>query len=433
MKKTDVMTDVIVIGAGAAGLLAAGRAAAQGAQVLLLEQNEKPGRKIGITGKGRCNVTNACDARTFQEHVVTNGRFLFSALHRLGPAEMMALLEEAGVPLKVERGNRVFPVSDRAFDVIDGLVRYAKRNGARLRTGVTVRRIQPAAGGWQVVTDQEVLTARAVIAATGGQSYASTGAHGDGYRWAGALGHTVQACRPALIPFTVKEKWAAEMMGLSLKNIAIRIEVGGKKVCEEFGEMLFTHFGVSGPVILSASSYLQRYLREQGRSFAEAAPVLHLDLKPALSPEELDERLVRELEAAPAKNYRNLLAALLPQKMIGVMVKLTGIPGDKKAADIRREERLHLREQLKNMTMTLSGTRPADEAVITMGGVAVNEVDPKTMESRLCPGLFWAGEVLDVDALTGGFNLQIAFSTGYAAGEGAAAYAEQIKQEEAMQ
>jgi hypothetical protein len=416
-------TDILVIGGGAAGLMAAGHAAELGAKVILLERNDKVGRKIGITGKGRCNVTNACDERTFLNHVVTNDRFLYSAIHGWTPSDMMALLEAQGTKLKTERGNRVFPVSDRSFDIIDALVRYIRQSGVTLRTGTTVKDIVPMAdSSWQVRTDSETYEATAVVLATGGLSYPSTGSTGDGHRMLRTLGHTVQDGWPGLIPFTVKENEAAAMMGLSLKNTAITIEIKGKTVYQDFGEMLFTHFGVSGPIILSGASRLQRYLRERDLSYDEAKPKLHIDCKPALSPDELDARLIRELEKNPAKQYRNFLQTLVPQKMVAVLVKRSGIPGDKKAADIGREERHRLRDLLKDMTFTLTGTRPLDEAIVTMGGLSVKEVNPKTMESKRCPGLFPAGELLDVDALTGGFNLQIAFSTGYAAGAGSAAY-----------
>ena len=416
MKKTDIA----VIGGGAAGLMAAGRAASLGARVLLLEQNEKIGRKIGITGKGRCNVTNACDLRTFMDQVVTNGRFLYSALNRLDPAGMMALLEKEGVPLKTERGSRVFPVSDCSFDIVDALGRYARQNGGRLMTGTAVRSIRPTGEGFCLDTDGETVEARRVILATGGKSYSVTGSRGDGLTWAAQLGHAIVDCRPGLIPLTVQEDWVPELMGLSLKNTALYFETGGKKIYEDFGEMLFTHFGVSGPMILSGSSRLQQYLRRKGLTWKEAGIRLHLDLKSALSAEELDRRLIREMEAAPGKSFRNFLGTLLPQKLIGVFIRLTGIPAERRAADLDREERKNLGRLLKDLVITVTGTRPLEEAIITMGGVAVKEVDPGTMESKKCPGLFLAGELLDVDALTGGFNLQIAFSTGYAAGEGAA-------------
>lgn len=444
--------DVIVIGAGAAGLLAAGKAAQAGARTLLLEKNEKVGRKIGITGKGRCNVTNACDDRTFMANIISNPRFLYSALDRLSSQDVMDLLEENKVKLKVERGNRVFPVSDRSFDIIDGLLRFAKKAGAKVQTGESMLRVIPqyaakpqeaevdntdaavqnadkkevvAPSGFLVQTDKQMLEARCVILTTGGLSYPVTGSNGDGHRVAKALGLDMVPGVPGLIPLTTKETWCRDMMGVSLKNTGIRItlEPEGKTVYEDFGEMLFTHFGVSGPMILSAASHLQAYLRKKKQTFAQADFCLHIDLKTGLDSDALDQRLQRDFEKYNTRNFGNALDDLLPRKMIPVMVKLTQIPAQQKVSDISKEQRKRLGRLLKDLRLTVTGTRPLEEAIVTMGGIAVKEVQPSTMMIKKVPGLFAAGELLDIDALTGGFNLQLAFSTGAMAGEAAAEYA----------
>ena len=422
--------DVIVIGAGAAGLLAAGKAAQAGARTLLLEKNAKVGRKIGITGKGRCNVTNACDDRTFMANIISNPRFLYSALDRLSSQDIMELLEENKVKLKVERGNRVFPVSDRSFDIIDGLLRFAKKAGAKVQTEENMLRILPQYGGedtevptrFLVQTDKQMLQARCVILTTGGLSYPVTGSSGDGHRAAKALGLDVVPGVPGLIPLTTKETWCRDMMGVSLKNTGIRITLGpeGKTIYEDFGEMLFTHFGVSGPMILSAASHLQAYLRKKKQTFAQADFCLHIDLKTSLDSETLDQRLQRDFEKYNTRNFGNALDDLLPRKMIPVMVKLTQIPAQQKVSDISKEQRKRLGRLLKDLRLTVTGTRPLEEAIVTMGGIAVKEVQPATMMIKKIPGLFAAGELLDIDALTGGFNLQLAFSTGAVAGEAAA-------------
>ncbi len=425
--------DVIVIGAGAAGLLAAGKAAEAGARTLLLEKNAKVGRKIGITGKGRCNVTNACDDRTFMANIVSNPRFLYSALDRLSSQDIMELLEENKVPLKVERGNRVFPVSDRSFDIIDGLLRFAKKAGAKILTEEAMLRIIPQYAAdseeipthFLVQTDKQMLEARCVVLTTGGLSYPTTGSNGDGHRVAKAMGLDMVPGVPGLIPLTTKEDWCRDMMGVSLKNTGIRITLGpeGKTVYEDFGEMLFTHFGVSGPMILSAASHLQAYLRKKKQTFVQANFCLHIDLKTGLDSDGLDQRLQRDFDKYRTRIFANALDDLLPRKMIPVMVKLTQIPAQQKVSDISKEQRRRLGRLLKDLQLTVTGTRPLDEAIITMGGIAVKEVQPATMMIKKVPGLFAAGELLDIDALTGGFNLQLAFSTGAVAGEAAAEYA----------
>lgn len=412
--------DIIVVGAGAAGLVAAGRAASGGRKVLLLERNEKVGRKIAITGKGRCNVTNAATGRDFAANIVTGGRFLYSALARFSSEDLMRLIEENGTPLKTERGGRVFPVSDSSFDIIDALLRYAKKNGAGLRTGVEVKTVRGAAPGGKErfvleTTDGEY-GCRELVLATGGLSYPVTGSDGAGYRFAKALGHTLVPTRPGLIPLETKEKWPAELTGLTLKNVGLRVTLDGAAVEKDFGELSFAPFGVTGPLVLTASSLLGARLAAEGRGYGDGVQ-LHLDLKPALTEEELDKRLRREFTEGAKAPLRQILAELLPHKMIAAALTLTGLSGEKKGAEISKAERTALRTFLKDLVLTVTGPRPIEEAVITAGGIPTAEVDPKTMESKRCEGLYLAGELLDIDALTGGFNLQLAFSTGYSAGE----------------
>lgn len=420
--------DVIVVGAGAAGMMAAARAASMGCSVLLLEKNQKVGRKIGITGKGRCNLTNNCDMREFMTHVVNNPRFLYSSLSRFAPADMIALMEENGVPVKTERGRRVFPDSDRSFDVIDGLLGLVKRSGARVLCGRNVDSISfdPGRNLFTARTGSEQFSAPAMIVTTGGLSYPSTGSTGDGLRWASHLGLDVTDCRPSLVPFTCRELWCRELMGLSLKNISIRIrreeDHSSEPLFSEFGEMLFTHFGVSGPVILSASSFIQQYLRKKHLAYEQAGLVLSIDLKPALDKETLDKRLIRDLETYHNSEMRHALEDLLPKRLISIVLKEADVRPNKVAHDLTREERQRLVDVLKDLPLHITGCGGYNEAIITMGGVSVKEIDPSTMMVKTIPGLFMAGEMLDVDAVTGGYNLQIAFTTGRAAGEGAARF-----------
>lgn len=418
------MKQVLVIGAGAAGMLAAITAAGNGASVTLLEKNEKTGKKIYITGKGRCNVTNGCDRDTFFENIVSNGKFLYSSYSAFDNESIVSLLEQAGCPLKEERGARIFPVSDHSSDVIAALNRLLKEKHVKLMLHSEVKELvftadaekkagESAAEKRSVcgvkLTDGTVLHADAVIVATGGRSYEPTGSTGDGYRFAGAAVHTVKEVKPALVPFTVKEEWCKQLQGLSLKNVSCVLKKEKKKLYEGFGEMLFTHFGVSGPLILSASSYyVKKYNGEQVQ--------LVIDLKPALSKEQLDQRLLRDFEKNKNKQFKNSLDELLPAKLIPVMIALSGIPEEKRVNEITKAQRMTLVGLLKELTLTVTGTRGFTEAIVTQGGVSVKEIDPATMESKLVNNLYFAGEVLDVDALTGGFNLQIAWSTGYAAG-----------------
>lgn len=429
-KETDRMRKVIVIGGGAAGMMAAAAAAGKGCQVVLFEKNDKLGRKLYITGKGRCNLTNACSMEDLLGNVVGNPKFLYSAFSCFDNRKTMEWFEKAGCPLKVERGERVFPVSDHASDVIKALAGQLGRLGVqvRLRTEVKGLVTEPDGAGTVAdekmpvrlaavkgvrLTDGTVERADAVIVATGGLSYPLTGSTGDGYRMAEETGHTVKPTFPSLVPFRVREPWCGELQGLSLKNVSLRLVQNGKKpVYEGFGEMLFTHFGVSGPLVLSASSF---YAGQKKKGDTR----LYLDLKPALTQEQLDKRLLRDFGENKNKQFKNSLGGLFPAKLVPVMVELSGIDGEKKVHEVTKEERQRFVRLVKCVEMTVDGTRDYAEAVITKGGVHVKEVNPSTMESKKARGLYFAGEVLDVDALTGGFNLQIAWSTGYEAGSAA--------------
>ena len=402
---------VIVVGGGAAGLMAAGCAGRRGRPVTVVERNPRPARKVLITGKGRCNVTNNCTAEDAVAHVPGGGRFLYSAFSAFTPQDCMALFEEQGVPLKTERGGRVFPESDKAMDIADALARYARTGGARIRQG-RVSELLIADGACRGVRleDGSVLEAGAVIVCTGGLSYPLTGSTGDGYALARQAGHTVTPLRPSLVPLEAEDGWCAALQGLSLKNagLTVRDEAGQKTIYRDFGEMLFTHFGLSGPMILSASAHL--------RHMARGRYTVHIDLKPALTPEQLDSRLVRDLRAEQNRAFGTLLGGLLPRSMVPVMAELCGVPPERKCHSVTREERAGLLRLLKDLPVRIAGFRPVEEAIVTAGGVALKEIDAKTMASKKLPGLFFAGEVLDLDAYTGGFNLQIAFATGQAAG-----------------
>lgn len=409
------MKKVIVIGGGAAGMMAACMAAIEGAQVTLLEKNEKTGKKIYITGKGRCNLTNACQREEFLENVITNPKFLYSAFAQLDNQAVMNFFEKAGCRLKTERGDRVFPVSDHSSDVIAALNGELKKNRVQvmLHTEVSELLLEEESIKGVLLSDGKKLHADAVIIATGGRSYESTGSTGDGYRFAKQAGHTIKDLRPSLVPFVVKEEWCKKLQGLSLKNVAVTLKKEKKKIYEGFGEMLFTHFGVSGPLILSASSfYTAKYSGQE--------VLLTIDLKPAMDREQLDKRILRDFEENAGKQFKNALDKLLPAKLIPVMVELSGIDPHKKTSEVTKKERSRLVELFKELKLTVNGCRGYGEAIITGGGVNVKEIDPKTMGSRLVNGLYFAGEVMDVDALTGGFNLQIAWSTGALAGKSAA-------------
>lgn len=405
------MSKVIVVGGGAAGMMAAIAAAQNGHQVELLEKNEKLGKKLFITGKGRCNLTNAGDMDTLFASVVENPRFLYSAFYGFSNEQTMAFFEERGLKLKTERGDRVFPYSDHSSDVIRVLSGELERLGVSVLLHSEVKEVCAKDGRFLEVLLQNgrAIPGDACIVATGGRSYPSTGSTGDGYRFARTLGHPVTECIPSLVPLEVKEWYAKELQGLSLRNVNVCVLDGKKKLYEEFGEMLFTHFGVSGPVILSASSII-------GKSLRKKELTLKIDLKPALSAEQMDQRILREFEKNRNKQFKNAAESLFPAKLRPVMLELSQIPPEKKVHEISRAERRHFAGLIKDFRMTLTGLRGFSEAVITKGGVSVKAVDPKTMESRRVKGLYFAGEILDLDALTGGFNLQIAWSTGYMAG-----------------
>lgn len=404
--------DVIVVGGGAAGMCCAGFAASRGLRVVVVERNARPARKVMITGKGRCNVTNNCDNDTFIRMVKRNGRFLYSAINAFSTADTMNFFENLGVPLKTERGNRVFPCSDKAVDIVDALSAFVKKNNATIIQGrCTDLVIQDNALRGILLDNGRVLTASAVVIATGGKSYPLTGSTGDGYRLALQAGHTIEEPHPSLVPMIVAGRECPAMMGLSLKNVTLSLMDRKKKkpVFQELGEMLFTHFGVSGPLVLSASAHLDY------RRFEDYT--LSIDMKPALSEQQLDARLLRDFEQNLNKDLINALGALLPSKMIPVMISRSGIPPQTKVNQITKEQRRTLVEAIKKFTLKPVAFSPIEEAIVTSGGVKVSEVNPGTMESKILPGLFFAGEVLDVDAYTGGFNLQIAFSTGYLAAQ----------------
>ena len=402
-----------MIGGGAAGMMAAITAARQGAQVTLLEPNERLGKKLNITGKGRCNVTNDCDQETLMANIPGNGRFLYSALNRFTPQDTMAFFEALGVPLKVERGNRVFPVSDRSFDISGALERELRRLKVcilRERAAeVTVENGRVTG----VRSDRQHHPADTVVLATGGVSYPGTGSTGDGYAMAAELGHTIVAPRGSLVPLESGDADCAAMQGLSLRNVEATVLNGkNKPVFREFGEMLFTHFGVSGPLVLSASAHLRRWDKEQYR--------LSIDLKPALDEQKLDSRILRDIGENPNRDMANILAGLVHRSMVPVLLRRLVLPEGEKANSLTKEQRRALVQELKHFAVTLTGPRPVAEAIVTAGGVKVGEVVPGTMASKLVEGLYFAGEVLDVDAYTGGFNLQIAWATGYLAGLSAA-------------
>lgn len=416
------MGKTVVIGGGAAGIAAAVAAAAAGSSVELYEKNEKLGKKLFITGKGRCNLTNACDMKTMMENVVSNPKFLYSSFRQFTNEDIMRLVSDAGCPLKTERGGRVFPESDHSADVIRSLERLLKQGGVTVRLNSKAERILTAEDRCTGVRLQngETVSADAVIVATGGLAYPSTGSDGDGFRFARETGHRVTELTPSLVPLTVKEASCEDLMGLSLKNVRISLTDGKKEIYTEFGEMLFTHFGVSGPVILSASSFAGPVLKNRQLQ-------LSIDLKPALSEEKLDARILRDFSEEKNRELKNALSALFPARLIPEVIRQSGISPERKVHDLTREERAKLVRATKNLSFTVTGTRGYNEAVITKGGISVRDIDPSTMESRHVRGLYFAGEVLDVDALTGGFNLQIAWSTGYAAGTAAGKAAEEVR------
>lgn len=405
------MSKVIVIGGGPAGMMAAYAASCQGHAVTVLEQNEKLGKKLFITGKGRCNITNAGDMDNLFANVMSNRKFLYSAFYTFDNEQVLSFFENQGLRTKVERGNRVFPLSDHSSDVIAALNRALKSQNVdiRLHTKVQSLLIRDEAACGVVLSDGKTVEADDVIVATGGISYPSTGSTGDGYRMAEESGHALVECTPSLVPFETKEDWVKDLQGLSLRNVTVSIYHGKKKLFEDFGEMLFTHFGVSGPLVLSASGMIKPVQFKQELC-------MYIDLKPALDAEQLDKRILREFDAAMNKQFKNVIGSLLPAKMIPVVIRLSGIDPDKKVNEVSREERQHLVQLLKRLPLTINGLRGWNEAIITKGGVSVKDINPSTMESKKVSHLFFCGEVLDLDALTGGYNLQIAWSTGYLAG-----------------
>lgn len=405
------MGKILVIGGGAAGMAAAVFSARNGHEVHLYEQNEKLGKKIYITGKGRCNLTNSCDMEELLDAVVTNRKFLYSSFYGFTNAETMEFFESIGLKIKTERGNRVFPLSDHASDVIRVLQEELKRLHVQIHLGEKVVNIRKKEDSFSCIRLENGTENHgdACIIATGGKSYPSTGSTGDGYRFARQMGHTVTDLRPALVPIETKETFVKDLQGLSLRNVAVRVYDGKKELYQDFGEMLFTHYGVSGPLILSASSFIGKRLQTKPLK-------LLIDLKPALSDDQLDARILRDFEENKNRQFKNSLGKLLPAKLIPVMISLSGIHPDKKVNEITKEERRQLADQIKHMQLTIKGLRGFQEAIITQGGVNVREINPATMESKLVKGIYFAGEVLDTDAVTGGFNLQIAWSTGNAAG-----------------
>lgn len=428
------MSKVIVVGGGAAGMMAAVAAADAGHKVTLLEKNEKLGKKVFITGKGRCNVTNAADMEVLFDNVCTNAKFLYSAFYQYDNKAIMDFLEKAGCPLKIERGDRVFPVSDHSSDVIAAFQRELKKRGVEILLNTEVKRLltkenpDKTGDGQEKDSDKKSdndnklqcvgveltsgkqLMADACLLCTGGISYASTGSTGDGHRFAENTGHKVVECKPSLVPLETAEGWCKDLMGLSLRNVSLRMCNGKKTLYDGFGEMLFTHFGVSGPLILSASSFYAKQKKDKGEV------KLYIDLKPALTMEQLDKRILRDFDENKNKQFKNALGGLFPTKLIPVMITLSGIDPDKKVNEITKEERRTFTELIKNLPLTVTGTRSFAEAIITQGGVSVKDVNPSTMESKKVKGLYFAGEILDLDAMTGGFNLQIAWSTGHLAG-----------------
>lgn len=406
------MNDLIaVIGGGPAGIIAAATAGSLGKKVFLFEKNNKLGKKLFITGKGRCNITNACEIEELIENVVVNNTFLYSAFYSFTNTDIVQILNKYGVNTKVERGNRVFPVSDKSSDVIKALEKYLIDNGVEIDYNKEVKYINKTDyDDFELVfSDNTKKKFNKVIIATGGKSYQQTGSTGDGYYFAKLLGHTIVELKPALVPCEIKENWIKSLQGLSLKNIKISAYADKKKIFEDFGELIFTHYGISGPVVLTMSNFINRYIEKNIKIF--------IDLKPALSDEKLEMRILRDFEKYSKKQFKNSLDDLLPRKLIPIIIQLSKIDEEKFVNQITREERKYFANLLKNLEMNFSKFRPLNEAIVTSGGVSTLEIDSSTMESKILKGLYFAGEVIDVDALTGGFNLQIAYSTGYLAGK----------------
>ncbi len=411
------MSRIIIVGAGAAGMMAAVAAVRNENDVIIYDGNEKVGKKMYITGKGRCNLTNACDISDYFDNIVSNDKFLYSALYGYTNDDVIGFFEENGCPIKVERGNRAFPRSDKSSDVIKTLEKYLRSHGVKIVLNTKVDKILVDNGKVSGVKlfDGRKDKADKIILATGGLSYKTTGSTGDGLRMAKELGHTVTACRPALVPLNVKEDYVKAMQGLSLRNVNLRITSGKKRLFDDFGEMLFTHFGVSGPLVLSASSVIGRYITDAPKGVSDIKGVI--DLKPALTDKQLDDRILRDIEANKNKEIKYLISGLVPNKMVDVILNLLNVNQHLKLNELTKELRGKLVQLLKEFTFTITGLRDYNEAIITQGGVSVDEINPSTMESLLVKGLYFAGEVIDIDALTGGFNMQLAFSTGHLAGD----------------
>ena len=415
--------NVLVIGGGAAGMMAAITSAEQGNNVTVLEKMESLGKKLLITGKGRCNITNSAEMEEFMRNIPENSKFLYSAFNQYNNQDIIEFLNKQGVATKVERGGRIFPISDKAADVLNAFIRKLKELNVQIKTNFEVTKILTENGIATGVEGKfngktEQILAEKVILATGGKSYPVTGSTGDGYKLVEKIGHTITKIKPSLVPLTCKEESKAlcgEMQGLSLRNVAIKIKDGEKTIYEDFGEMLFTHYGLSGPIILSSSAILIRYKNIENL-LKENKVKISIDLKPALDEEKLDDRILRDFEELKNKQFKNSLEKLLPRKMIEPVIKITGINPEKRINEITKEERRKIVKTLKGLELTIGGFRSIEEAIVTSGGISIKEINPKTMESKLIKGLYFAGEVIDLDAFTGGFNLQIAWSTGYTAG-----------------
>lgn len=397
-----------MIGAGPAGIIAAGYSAINGKETYLFDKNEKIGKKLFITGKGRCNITNSADIEELIENISVNKSFMYSGFYTFTNEDIIKLVEEHGTKTKVERGNRVFPASDKSSDVIRAFRKFLDKNNVNLRLNTEIRYIKKSGEGFTLNIDGSDQSFDSVIIATGGSSYPSTGSTGDGFKFAKSLGHKITDIKPALVPIEIKEDYIKELQGLSLRNVSIKAFTGKKKIFEDFGEMIFTHYGISGPIVLSMSNYINK--------FSDKKIEIVLDLKPSLSEEKLRNRIIRDFEKYSKKQFKNSLDDLFPSKLIPIIIRLSGIPEDKFVNQITKEERAALIELIKNFRMSFKKFRPVAEAIVTAGGVDVKEVDPSTMESKIVPGLYFAGEVLDLHAKTGGYNLQIAYSTGYLAG-----------------
>lgn len=399
---------ICVIGAGPSGIVAAGMAGSRGKDVTLIEKNERIGKKLFITGKGRCNITNNAPIEDFFDNVMKNKNFLYSSFYSFTNKDILNLLETYGLKTKIERGNRIFPASDKSSDVIKAFEKFLSSNDVKLMLNTNVQSIEIKDGKFVIKTKNDEMIFDKLIISTGGESYPSTGSTGDGYRFAEKLGHHVTEIKPSLVPIEIQESWIKDLQGLSLKNVTLSAYIKNKTLYEEFGEMIFTHYGISGPIVLSMSNYLHKYINGK--------ICLAIDLKPALDMNKLDDRILRDFQLYNNKQIKNALDDLLPQKIIPLIISLSEIEPEKPVNQITKEERINLLNSIKKFPLTFKSFRPIEEAIVTSGGVSTKEINPSTMESKIVPGLFFAGEVVDVDALTGGYNLQIAYSTGYLAG-----------------